>query len=371
MEFKKTDFEFVQMNEAIFDETPQGKPVGFLQDAMIRFAKNKVSLVSFVILVFFIVMAIFGPGMNEYTYRKQSVSLALLPPRVAWIEKLGLGLFDGRQTVRSRKENLEKNYGDSVIRVVREFDIDMQGTVYKMVDAEVNMYKYKGAENTYYWFGTDDLGRDLWTRMWRGTRISLILAFGTVAINLLIGLIYGSISGYYGGRVDMLMQRVAEILWAIPGIPLLILCILFFGASITTFMIAFCLTGWIGFSMLIRGQFYRYKGMEYVLASRTMGSNDFSLIFKHILPNAIGPLITSATLSIPGVIFSEATLSYIGIGLKPPEPSIGILLTNGQQFLTQYPHVIFFPAAAISVLMLSFNLAGNGLRDAFDPTQRR
>ena len=189
-------------------------------------------------------------------------------------------------------------------------------------------------------------------------------------INCLIGVVYGSISGYYGGHVDMIMQRVTEIIGGVPFLVMAILFVLFLGAGVSSFILVLVLTGWIGMSRMIRAQFYRYKDYEYVLASRTMGAKDRVLIFRHILPNAIGPIITQATFAVPSAIFSESFLSYLGLGIQAPEPSIGVLLAEGQGYLTTDPHLTLFPALVISALMLAFNLFGNGLRDAFDPRMR-
>ncbi len=240
-----------------------------------------------------------------------------------------------------------------------------------MVKAKINMYKAKGAEDKYFWLGTDSIGRDMWTRLWRGSRVSLAIGIFAVLINMIIGVVYGSISGYYGGWVDMVMQRIIEVIGGIPSLVLIILFVMYLGSGIVPFILAMVLTGWIGMSRMIRAQFYKYKGQEYVLASRTMGAKDRTLIFRHILPNAIGPIITQATLAVPGAIFTESFLSYLGLGIGAPEPSIGgVLLAEGQKALLEYPHLTLFPAIIISLLMLSFNLFGNGLRDAFDPTLR-
>lgn len=218
--------------------------------------------------------------------------------------------------------------------------------------------------------GTDYLGRDTWTRMWRGARISLLIAMVSVLCNVFIGLVYGSIAGYYGGKVDMIMMRITEIISAFPEVVVVTLFILSFGTGIVSIILSLVVKNWIGTARMVRSQFYRYKGSEYVLAARTLGVRDRSLIFRHILPNSIGPIITRAMIAIPSAIFTESFLAYIGLGIRAPECSIGIMLSQGQKVMMQYPEQVFFPAAVISVLMISFNMLSNGLRDAFDPTQR-
>ena len=232
-------------------------------------------------------------------------------------------------------------------------------------------YKYCGLEDgTYFWMGTDYLGRDLWVRMWRGARVSLVIAFISVICNVFIGIVYGSIAGYYGGKIDMVMMRITEIIGAFPEIVVVTLFILFFGTGMLSIILCLVVQNWIGTARMIRSQFYRYKGSEYVLAARTLGVKDMALIFRHILPNSIGPIITRAMIAIPGAIFTESFLAYIGLGIRAPESSIGVLLSQGQKIMQQYPNQVFFPAVVISLLMIAFNMLSNGLRDAFDPTQR-
>lgn len=368
LKVNKEDFEFVQLDEEIKDEKFQGEAIGFFKDAMLRFKKNKASIVAGWVILFIIFMAIFGPSMNEYTYRQQHIDWALLPPRVPGLEKLGI--FDGTKVMEVKKENLDGRYKGTVVKILEETEREYNGIKVPMVTAKIDVYKLKGAEDVYFWLGTDSIGRDMWTRLWRGSRISLMIGIFAVLINMVIGVVYGSISGYYGGWVDMVMQRITEIIGGIPSLVLVILFVMYLGSGIIPFILAMVLTGWIGMSRMIRAQFYKYKGQEYVLASRTMGAKDRTLIFRHILPNAIGPIITQATLAVPGAIFTESFLSYLGLGLGAPEPSIGVLLAEGQMVLLEYPHLTLFPAIVISALMLSFNLFGNGLRDAFDPTLR-
>lgn len=365
---QKSDFEFVQLNDQILDTKFEGEPIGFFKDAMLRFKRNKSAIIAGIFITIIIFMAIFGPMINPYTYRQQNLDWDLLPPRIPVVEKMGI--FDGTKVMDIRKTSLEERYKDSLVRIEEEYIFHYRGEEIPMVKARIDVYELKNAGDQYFWFGTDSLGRDQWTRLWRGSRVSLMIAFLAVIINVCIGVVYGSISGYYGGMTDMLMQRFIEIISAIPTIVLVMLLMMFLGSGIFSFVLAFVFTGWIGMSRMIRAQFYKYKGQEYVLASRTMGAKDSKLIFRHILPNAIGPLITQATLAIPTAIFLESTLSYLGLGIGAPEPSIGNLLAEGQKVLLNHPHLTIFPAVVISILMLSFNLFGNGLRDAFDPTLR-
>ena len=357
-------FEFIQLDEILKDEKFEGEAIGFFKDAMIRFRKNKASVTSFVIISFLVFMAIFGPMMNEYGFKEQNLKLTLMPARIPIIEKTGI--FDGTKVMNISKDNIEGKYKGAVLQVIKEYKVRDKD----MATVKVDMYKYKDVKDKYFWFGTDSLGRDQWTRLWRGTRISLIIAVIAMSVNIIIGVVYGAISGYYGGLVDLGMQRFIEVLNGIPFLVVIILFVLYYGPGIIPIAMALCLTGWIGMSRMIRAQFYKYKGMEYVLASRTLGATDRTLIFRHILPNAFGIIITMSALAIPGAIFQESFLAYIGLGIQAPEPSIGVLLAEGQLVLLEYPHLTIFPALVISILMISFNLLGNGLRDAFDPTLR-
>ncbi len=233
---------------------------------------------------------------------------------------------------------------------------------------DVQVYKVLGFKNMpHFILGTDSSGFDLFTRAFSSLRTSLAVAIIISTVCLTFGLFWGSISGYFGGNVDLAMERFCEILGGMPWIVLMTLIIIKWGNSIGTFAIASCLTGWLGTAGLTRTQFYRFKGREYILSSRTLGSSDMRLIFRHILPNALGTIVTGSVLRIPLVIFSEATLSYLGLGLQGVQ-SFGVILSDNQQYINSYSYLILFPAFIISLLMISFNLFGNGLRDALNPS---
>jgi oligopeptide transport system permease protein len=221
--------------------------------------------------------------------------------------------------------------------------------------------------------GANNAGKDLFVCLSSGARFSFILAIIVASVNLFVGAIYGSIEGYYGGKIDLIMERIVDLLASIPFMIVITLLKYHFNVShIIILFISFFLTGWTGMAGRTRMQFYRFKNQEYVLVARTLGARDRRIMFKHIFPNAIGTLITSSVLVIPSVIFSETSLSYLGIiNLSTGSmTSVGTLLATGQNYLFTYPHMILWPSLFISLLMLSFNLFGNGLRDAFNPSLR-
>jgi len=225
--------------------------------------------------------------------------------------------------------------------------------------------------NSTYWFGTDDFGRDLWTRVWWGTRISLFIGLTAALIDLVIGVIYGGISGYYGGRLDNIMQRFIEIIIAIPMLIIAILLIVTLGAGMSTIILAYALVGWTQMARLVRGQVLTLKENEFVLASQTLGASTWRIISRHLIPNALGIIVVQITFAVPAAIFFESFLSFIGVGIKVPMASLGTLLTDGATNIRLFPHRIMFPAIVFSLILLSFNLLGDGLRDALDPKMRK
>ena len=221
-----------------------------------------------------------------------------------------------------------------------------------------------------HWFGTDKFGRDLWVRVWRGARISLFVAAAAVIIDIFFGMVYGLISGYFGGKVDSVMQRVQEIINSIPSLVILTLLLIVMDASLYTIILALMITGWIGMSRITRAQVLKIKEDEFVLASKTLGAGSFFIIFKDILPNIFGQLIIMSMFSIPNAIFYEAFLAFVGLGIPAPEASLGTLINDGYKSILVTPHMVIIPVITLAILMLSFNLLADGLRDAFDPTMK-
>ena len=252
------------------------------------------------------------------------------------------------------------------------------------VECRINYYEYyvyyhsavlkDGVTEPYFLFGTTGTGQDILTCLASGARFSFIFAICVAAVNLMVGAIYGAIEGYYGGRVDLVMERVSDILAAVPTMIVITLLKLHMGGSshVLVLFLAFFLTGWISMAHTTRMQFYRYKNQEYVLAARTLGAKNRRIIWKHIFPNALGTLVTSCALVIPSMIFTETSLSYLGIiNLSSGNiTSVGTLISAGQSYLATAPFMSLFPSVFLVLLMLSFNLFGNGLRDAFNPSLR-
>lgn len=361
-------FERFQREEKIHDVEFKTEAVSYMKDVWRRFKRDKVTVTATLIIILIVFMAIIGPGISKYNYLEQNLALKNMPPRIPVLENIGI--MDGTRELTVQANNLAE-YEAFMVGEPEYFETASAFGKAEMAKIRVNVYKQRGADDVYYWFGTDNIGRDLFSRLWQGTRVSLIMAFSVVAINLSIGLIVGSICGYYGGWVDLIIQRIMDVIWNIPSLPLTILLIMLFGSGITSLVLVFCLTGWMGTANSVRMQFYRYKNREYVLAARTMGASDVKIMSRHILPNAIGTIITSCALAVPNVVFQEAGLSYLGLGVQAPNPSIGMLLSDGQKVLMDYPYMILFPGIIIIALMLAFNLFGNGLRDAFNPNLRQ
>lgn len=425
----KSKLVLVTRTSEIKDERMATKPIGYYQDAWLRFKRNKAALVATILIAIILFFTAVGPHMKKYSLPKDDAIFANyfreLPPKIPLLEKIGI--FNGHKTILGRSEDFINSLPEGIVIKITKRD-DSTGKV--LVDAVVDYYKYHSyvqsygdqlvngkpkiqtrtfnreeyeialkknaiiqlvaiqggnyitqidlykfsldstAENTYFWFGTDKQGQDVFTNLWRASRISLLLAVVITVINMIIGMILGSIMGYYGGAADILFERFVDILGNLPFMVILTLLVLRFGTGFGIIIFAFVFNGWIRFYGTTRVQFYRYKNREYVLAARSCGAKDGRIIRKHIFPNAIGTLITSFSLAIPSFIFTESVYSFLGIINYASSTSIGRMLSEGQDAMQQQPHMLIFPAIFISILMLSFNLISNGLRDAFNPSLR-
>lgn len=328
-DFTDDDFVFVQRDEKLVDKAY--KTTSYLKDVWAHFKKNKGAILGLIIIVLIILFAIIGPMVSGYASEAIDQAQQSMPPRIQLLEKIGI--FNG-------------------------------------VERGNNVYAQRGLTGIYHWFGTDTNGRDLFTRVWEGTRVSLIIAVSAALIDIVIGMSYGLISGYFGGKVDMVMQRFAEILNGIPTLVTVTLLGLVLPGGIATIIFALMITGWIGMSRIARAEMLKLKESEYVLASKTLGAKSFSIIFKDIMPNIFGQLIIMSMFSIPNAIFTEAFLSFVGLGIQPPQASLGSLISDGYKSMTIHPYIMIAPIVVLALLMLSFNLFADGIRDAFDPNQK-
>ncbi|WP_336787430.1 ABC transporter permease [Paenibacillus sp. MMO-177] len=222
-----------------------------------------------------------------------------------------------------------------------------------------------------HWFGTDGLGRDMFARTWMGAGISLQVGIYAAIVDLIVGVIMGSIMGYFGGKVDEILNRICEILYSIPSLLIVILLIVVMEPSMFTIILALSITGWINMAWIVRGQIMQLKNQEYVLAARALGANPVRIMFKHLIPNAMGPIIVTITMTVPNAIFAEAFLSFLGLGVQSPAASLGTLINDAIKAMTVYPWRMLYPAILLSLTMLCFNIFGDGLRDALDPKMKK
>ncbi|MCH9626228.1 MAG: Oligopeptide transport system permease protein OppC [Chlamydiales bacterium] len=236
---------------------------------------------------------------------------------------------------------------------------------------ETNLPLKNMAPSKQFWFGTDDLGRDMFTRTAWGARISLFVGICAALIDLFIGVLWGGVAALLGGKIDNLLMRTADILYAIPYLLVVIMLMVVMGSGLIPILIALTITGWIGMARIVRGQLLQLREQEYIQAAQVLGAGQFRILFKHLIPNAMGPIIVTMTLTIPVAIFTEAFLSFLGLGVQAPMASWGTMASDGLPALRYYPWRLFFPALFISITMLAFNLVGDGLRDSIDPKLRK
>ena len=295
-----------------------------------RFFNKKRAVIGLIIVLAIIILALFGPLMSGYGYRDinsvidpatgKEVVARSIAPRIPWLHKL-LG---------------KEAYTDFF------------------------------AEKTFL-VGTDNLGRDLFTRTWYGARVSLLIAFVTIFIDVIIGMSYGLISGYFGGLCDNIMQRFVEVANSVPRLVIVSVLAVFLPKGIGLVILALLLTEWIGMSKIARAEILKIKELEYILAGKTLGASNFSIIFNDVLPNTVGPIITQVMFSIPTAIFTEAFLSFVGVGIMLPQCSVGSLIEDGFNNITTLPYQIIPPIIVLALLMLGFNFIGDGLREALAP----
>ena len=316
----KDDFEFIADRDLTVDENFASQ--GYWKGVAVHFLKNRFAVTGLILVTAIICFAVLAPVVSSYGYQ----------------EIISVTDSAGKEITA---KSLSPQMGDGSAQ---------------------NLFSDKT-----FLFGTDDMGRDLWTRTWQGARVSLIIAFVAIFIDMIIGMSYGLISGFFGGVVDNVLQRFIEIIGSIPTLVIISILAIFMEKGITLVIAALLITEWIGMSKIARAECLKLKEREYVLASRTLGASSFHIIFKQILPNTIGPIITQVMFSIPVAIFTEAFLSFVGVGIVLPQCSIGSLIEAGFGNITILPYQILPPITVLAILMLGFNLIGDGFREALAP----
>lgn len=299
---------------------------------MTQFRRNKGAVAGAIAFFLILLLALFGPVASGHSYDEVALTVQNLPPRIPGLEKLGI--FDGT----------------------------VQG---------IDMYELKGVPDKYFWFGTDTLGRDLFTRLCYGIRISLLIAAISAFLDLVIGTTYGLISGYYGGKTDLIMQRIVEIINGIPMMVIVSLLVVAMSPGLLSIIVAMSISGWLGMSRLVRANTLRLKESEHVQASRVLGTGTLTILFREIFPNLLSSVIVMTMMTMPSAIFMESFLSFVGLGIPAPQASLGSLISDGYAHMLTYPYQMIVPSVFFAVLMLSMNLIGDGLRDALDPRQKQ
>lgn len=367
---------------------PDSRPVppaaatrGFWAGAGLRLLRHRPAMAGLVFICLLILAATIGPMMSPYSYFQQNLELSNLPPMYRAHDVGGQRVFVNTGNLGLYSVNAEGGI-DALLRPERR-DMVKRRTIWTLGGQEVVLdfsrrpptLLIDGAQaragrlslNTRNPFGTDQLGRDVLVRQLYGARISLLVAAAAVATNFLIGVAYGGIAGLAGGRADTVMMRFVEIVATIPLTLYVILMMVVLQSGLMSVVLAIGTVYWVEMARIVRGQILTLKAQDYVCAARTMGASTAHILLRHLLPNTFGPILVTLTMLIPSAIFIESFMSFIGLGVSPPQASWGTLTSEAVETLRAYPHQLFFPAAAISLTILAFNFLGDGLRDALDP----
>lgn len=363
------------------------KTRSFAGDVWSRFRKKPTAIAGFLIIVLLVLFSVLGPLFTGKSYSEQDLNAANIAPRIKVFETPDRnGWLYITQSMKLLRVSAEGDFGEQLSKL-RE-DSERQMLIFDYEGSELGLYygkkpylvvnpdtlviaKSRRIRNRDYLLGTDSLGRDILTRLMYGSRVSLVVAFVAVIVNLLIGILYGGVSGYLGGNVDEFMMRIVDIISTIPLTLYVILIMVLLGSGLGSIIVALGSVYWVGMARVVRGQVLSLKQQEFVLAARTIGSSTSTILFRHLIPNAMGAILVTATMLIPSAIFMEAFLGFLGIGLKPPLASLGTMCNDATENLRSCPYQLFIPAFVIVLIMFAFNFVGDGLRDALDPKLRK
>jgi oligopeptide transport system permease protein len=366
-------------------ESARAPALTYRQDVARRFKRNRSAVISFFFLVALVLAAVFGPSISGHTYKEQDLEKINIPP---WYGITRIG--GGKAVFLNRDLRVFRVDGDGRIQgvldrtgedlVAKSISYDFDGTAFSVSYASrpprildgsgAGLPVSKRVWNPLNLLGTDSLGRDMLVRLFYGARISLAVALIATLVNLLIGVAYGGISGYAGGGVDNAMMRAVDIIKTVPLTLYVILIMVVLDSGFLSIIVALGSVYWVDMARIVRGSVLSLREEEYILAARTIGTSPGKIITRHLLPNAMGPIVVTATMLIPQAIFIEAFLSFIGLGVSAPMSSWGTLCNDALETIRSYPYQIFLPAGAICLTMFAFNFLGDGLRDALDPKQR-
>ena len=358
----------------------------FAGDVWFRFRHKPTAIAGFVLIVVLALFALVGPLFTAYDYAQQNLEVVNVPPvmkvyqapdgsymyittalKVVSVSQVGQL---GGQLKRVREEDAKS----MTIYDVNGSEVALYygGSTYVMADESTgNIYPSRLVWNKSYILGTDSLGRDILTRLMYGTRISLMVALMATLVNMVIGILYGGIAGYVGGTVDMVMMRIVDIISTIPLTLYVILIMQVLGSGLQSIIVALGSVYWVDMARVVRGQILSLKQQEFVVAAKTIGSSSRTILFDHLIPNALGSILVTMTMLIPSAIFMEAFLGYLGIGLQPPLASLGTMCNDASANLRTSPHELLIPALMICAIMFAFNFVGDGLRDALDPKLKK
>lgn len=363
-----------------------GKNRTFAGDVWFRFSHKPTAIAGFAMILVLLLFAFVGPVFTPYSYSEQNLSIVNVPPLMK-VYKMpdGSSVFispaltligvdaNGSLTgtlsmVRSENEKSMLIFDCNGAEVALYYG----GVTYVVADETTgNIYPSTHIWNKDHILGTDALGRDILARLMYGTQVSMMVAFVAVLVNLIIGILYGGISGYLGGAVDSVMMRIVDIISTIPLTLYVILIMQIFDQGLQSIIIALGCVYWVDMARVVRGQVLGLKQQEFVLAARTIGSSTGTILSRHLIPNAMGSILVTATMLIPSAIFMEAFLGYLGIGLRPPLASLGTMCNDANANLRTSPHELLIPALVICLIMFAFNFVGDGLRDALDPKLKK